>query len=70
MQCLENLVGSISDSWWAVRDYNVIASADKKSSASPPNNQDMEEFNEALDKRQLNTINFDESLFTWTNGTV
>lgn len=51
-------------------DCNVIVSAEEKASGSSPNNRDMEEFNDALYRSHLTTINFDGSLFTWTNGSV
>ncbi|XP_071933163.1 uncharacterized protein [Coffea arabica] len=69
-QSMENVGMGMDTPWLAAGDFNVVSSADERVGGSPANVTNMEEFNSSMFSCGLSTVDFDRSLFTWTNGTV
>ncbi|XP_027062808.1 uncharacterized protein [Coffea arabica] len=67
-EALEQFSTSITLPWIAVGDYNVISCAEERIGGSAPNIRDLEEFNSALHRSGLFPVQFDGSVYTWTNG--
>ena len=56
--------------WLVAGDFNVISNNNKRSGGAPPNEHNMEEFNEAISDSGLSEVSFDGPPSTWTNGRV
>ncbi|XP_027109394.1 uncharacterized protein [Coffea arabica] len=51
-------------------DFNVISKSSERSGGAPPNERNMEEFNDTMFSCGLVEVDFDGSPFTWTNETM
>ncbi|XP_071905711.1 uncharacterized protein [Coffea arabica] len=67
-EALEYFSTSVTLPWMAVGDYNVISSVEERIGGSAPNIRDLEEFNSALNRSGLFSVQFEGSAYTWTNG--
>ncbi|XP_071902212.1 uncharacterized protein [Coffea arabica] len=69
-QAMKEVKECYSSPWLITGDFNVISNINKRSGGGPPNDRNMEEFNEAITDCGLSEVAFDGPIFTWTNGRV
>ncbi|XP_071923231.1 uncharacterized protein [Coffea arabica] len=69
-KALEDLTMGMLDSWIVTGDFDMVLIAKERCEDSLVNVTNMEEVNSFMFTCGLSTVNFDGSLFTWTNGSI